>query len=76
VRSGQSGVDRIAKLEQCLADKISVLETFSSDQLEEKIPDDRFGGEVTKWWVIVRGTIDHEIHHRGQLATYLRMQLN
>ena len=68
-----SYISLIAKLEQCLGDKISVLETMTPDQLEEKIPDDRFGGGVTRWWVIVRGNIDHEIHHRGQLAAYLRV---
>jgi uncharacterized damage-inducible protein DinB len=63
----------IAKLEQCLVNKISFLETITPIQLEEKIPDDRFGGNASRWWVIVRGNIDHEIHHRGQLAAYLRV---
>ncbi len=35
--------------------------------------DDRFNGQVTVWWVIVRGNLDHEIHHRGQIASYLRV---
>ena len=25
------------------------------------------------WWIIVRGNLDHETHHRGQIAAYLRM---
>jgi uncharacterized damage-inducible protein DinB len=33
--------------------------------------DERFG-ETTVWWVIARGSLDHEIHHRGQIAAYLR----
>jgi len=41
-------------------------------KLSEKIYDSRFGGEVTVWWIIVRGNLDHEIHHRGQVAAYLR----
>jgi len=39
---------------------------------QEKIYDDRFGKEVSVWWIIVRGNLDHEIHHRGQLSTYQR----
>ena len=39
---------------------------------QEQIYDDRFGKEVSVWWIIVRGNLDHEIHHRGQLSTYLR----
>lgn len=40
--------------------------------LNRLLPDDRFGGEVSAWWVIVRGNLDHEVHHRGQIAVYLR----
>ncbi len=39
---------------------------------QEKIYDDRFGKKVSVWWIIVRGNLDHEIHHRGQLSSYLR----
>jgi len=35
--------------------------------------DDRVFGKVEVWWLIVRGNLDHEIHHRGQIATYLRL---
>jgi len=47
---------------------------LSLDEIEfqEKIYDDRFGKEVSVWWIIVRGNLDHEIHHRGQLSVYLR----
>jgi uncharacterized damage-inducible protein DinB len=41
-------------------------------EFQEKIYDDRFGKEVSVWWIIVRGNLDHEIHHRGQLSVYLR----
>ena len=36
------------------------------------MPDPRFGESVSVWWIIVRGNLDHEIHHRGQIAAYLR----
>ncbi len=54
------------------AQRCALLESLTEDQLDEKIFDARFGGEVSLWWIIVRGNLDHEIHHRGQLAAYLR----
>ncbi len=54
------------------AQRCALLESLTEDQLDEKIFDARFGGQVSLWWIIVRGNLDHEIHHRGQLATYLR----
>jgi uncharacterized damage-inducible protein DinB len=50
-----------------------LISAMSDEQLESLIPDDRFGGEVTIWWLIARGNLDHETHHRGQLASYLRL---
>ncbi len=52
--------------------RCALLESLTEKQFAEKIFDARFGGEVSLWWIIVRGNLDHEIHHRGQLATYLR----
>ena len=52
--------------------RCALLESLTDDQLDEKIFDARFGGEVSLWWIIVRGNLDHEIHHRGQIASYLR----
>ena len=46
---------------------------LTDDELSTIVPDARFSGEVDWWWVIVRGNLDHEIHHRGQIATYLRL---
>jgi len=52
--------------------RAEMLENMTESQLDEVILDERFDGEVTAWWVIVRGNLDHEIHHRGQIAAYLR----
>ena len=41
------------------------------DDFDRTVYDERFG-ETTVWWVVARGNLDHEIHHRGQIATYLR----
>jgi uncharacterized damage-inducible protein DinB len=35
--------------------------------------DRRFGRDVTLWWAVARGNLDHEIHHRGQISVYLRI---
>ncbi len=52
-----------------------ILVALSKEQLSDLVFDKRFGGEVTVWWVVVRGNLDHEIHHRGQIAAYLRLIL-
>lgn len=54
------------------ARRAGMLENMTESQLEEMIFDERFGREVSVWWIIVRGNLDHEIHHRGQIAAYLR----
>lgn len=51
----------------------ALIEGMSSKRFAEMIYDGRFGGEVSAWWVVVRGNLDHEIHHRGQIIAYLRM---
>jgi len=52
--------------------RAEIILSLSDRGFEEKIYDDRFGKEVSVWWIIVRGNLDHEIHHRGQLSSYLR----
>ena len=46
---------------------------LTEEDLNENIYDGRFGSEVSTWWIIMRGNLDHEIHHRGQISTYLRV---
>jgi uncharacterized damage-inducible protein DinB len=53
--------------------KIELFKTLTNEKMEEEVFDDRFGGLVTWWWIIVRGNLDHEIHHRGQLSAYVRV---
>ena len=50
----------------------ALLENLTEADLAETIYDARFGGAVSVWWIIVRGNLDHEIHHRGQIVAYLR----
>jgi uncharacterized damage-inducible protein DinB len=63
----------LGHLEQTGRQRSELIRSLSHTQMAERIFDQRFGGEVSVWWVIVRGNLDHEIHHRGQLATYLRI---
>jgi uncharacterized damage-inducible protein DinB len=63
----------IARLEKSLQRKIEFFGSLSEDMMQKKIYDDRFDDEVSIEWIILRGNLDHEIHHRGQIAVYLRM---
>lgn len=79
---GRSGTAHISTREQFTAlcanlealghRRASFLRSLSEAQLLATILDQRFGGSVTVWWVIVRGNLDHEVHHRGQLVAWLR----
>lgn len=61
------------ELEQAGARRAEKLESITDTQLSEMIFDRRFGREVSAWWIILRGNLDHEIHHRGQIIVYLRL---
>lgn len=63
----------ISGLEESLERKIIFIDSFDNKKMKSKIYDDRFNGEVSIEWIILRGNIDHEIHHRGQIAVYLRV---
>jgi uncharacterized damage-inducible protein DinB len=62
----------LAELEDLGARRAEMLADMTEDRFSEELYDDRFGGMVTAWWIIVRGNLDHEIHHRGQIAAWLR----
>ena len=63
----------LKQLRRTGTDREKLIRELSDSQFAKVVPDDRFEDPVTVWWVIVRGNLDHEIHHRGQLATYLRI---
>jgi uncharacterized damage-inducible protein DinB len=62
----------VTKLRRSGEQRAELLSTLTDSVLDSPIFDDRFG-DVTVWWIIVRGNLDHEAHHRGQLAVYLRL---
>jgi uncharacterized damage-inducible protein DinB len=72
IKSRNQYDDLLDELEQIGERRRSMLDKISDEELSGMIHDDRFGGEVSVWWIIVRGCLDHEIHHRGQISAYLR----
>ncbi|HEX9799075.1 MAG TPA: DinB family protein [Thermoanaerobaculia bacterium] len=70
---GPRFLDLVERLENSGRERAARLAEMSQSQLETLVPDERFGGEVSVWWIVVRGNLDHEAHHRGQLATFLRI---
>jgi uncharacterized damage-inducible protein DinB len=61
------------ELELSLERKIKFINSLNREKMESKIYDDRFNDEVSIEWIILRGNLDHETHHRGQIAAYLRV---
>jgi len=62
----------IDDLERLGTERAEKLAKITDGQFAEPMHDNRFG-MVTLWWIIVRGNLDHEAHHRGQIIAYLRM---
>ncbi|RJP62396.1 MAG: DinB family protein [Ignavibacteriales bacterium] len=62
----------IFKLKDSLEAKLKLIDSLGPEALEAKIFDDSYSEEVSIMWLILRRNLDHEIHHRGQIATYLR----
>ena len=62
----------LAELDVLGTDRGNFIRSLSEEALNRRVSDSRFDGDVTVWWVIVRGNLDHECHHRGQLSAYLR----
>ena len=63
----------ISRLKETLQLKLKYLDLLDTNDLKRKIYDDRFNDEVSLYWILLRGNLDHEIHHRGQIAVYLRV---
>ena len=72
IKSRDEYLRLIDELKRTQVMRRALLESMSDEAFSETIYDERFG-EVTAWWIIVRGNLDHEIHHRGQIVAYLKM---
>jgi len=66
-------LDLINRLHKSGEKRCSFIKKLDENKLQSTIFDKRFGKEVTIWWIIIRGNLDHEIHHRGQLSAYLKL---
>lgn len=53
--------------------RAAVIERLSPEELRCPCRDVRYEGEITLWWLIARGCLDHEAHHRGQMVAMLRI---
>lgn len=63
----------VNKLEELLEKKIEFINSLGEEKLKTKMFDDSINSEVSTEWIILRRNLDHEIHHRGQIAVYLRV---
>jgi len=63
----------LAALESSGNQRALILESLTAEDFDRSLVDARFEGEISVWWLIVRGNLDHEIHHRGQVAACLRV---
>ena len=73
MQSREGYVRLLAELLKSGEERAAFIAGLRDSELQKQMHDDRFGGDVSVWWIIVRGNLDHEIHHRGQLSVYLRM---
>lgn len=63
----------INELKDSLNKKLVLFNLLSEEMLNEKIFEDSLDREVSLALFILRRNLDHEIHHRGQIALYLGM---
>jgi uncharacterized damage-inducible protein DinB len=62
----------IARLEEAHAGTIAFIRTVADEALEREYRNERLG-RAMKGWAVLLGSAEHEAHHRGQMATYLRL---
>ncbi len=63
----------LAQLSQTGLERSSLIRSYSEEDFRRNVYDTRVCHDVTVWWIIVRGNLDHEIHHRGQLSILLNL---
>ena len=63
----------LSELKQTGTQRESLIKSLTDKDYEKLLYDDRYNKEVSIWWIIVRGNLDHETHHRGQLVAYLKL---
>lgn len=66
--TGKAGA--LAYLAECHREAAAKLAGLPESTLKEKRPD--LNGRPTSAWRFLMAAVEHEVHHRGQLAGYLR----
>jgi uncharacterized damage-inducible protein DinB len=66
-------LESLEALERSGEKRAKMISGLSDTDLSRRLFDDRFDADITIWWLIVRGNLDHEAHHRGQIAVYLHI---
>lgn len=64
----------LSELENLGKMKAEFLRKMSDGELTQEVDDLERMGKVSKWLILVRGGLDHEIHHRGSLQTMLNLK--
>jgi hypothetical protein len=47
---------------------------MTEEELASEVDEPQVLGRTNYWWLFVRGSLDHEIHHRGAFQLTLRMR--
>ena len=71
--SREKFLELIEGLKRSLDEKLKLIDGFAEDDLQRKIYDDNYDTDMSLAMFISRRNLDHEIHHRGQIAVYLRV---
>lgn len=68
---GAGKEEALGYLANCHQEALSYLNRLPDSALAEKRPD--LNGRPTSAWRFLMAAVEHEVHHRGQLAGYLRL---
>jgi len=65
----------VMRLQETGEKRAELFRNVTDQDLAKRIPDGHYGygADSTLWWILLRANLDHEIHHRGALAVYLRV---
>jgi len=66
-------LDLIDELQESLVKKPEFIDKMTEEDLQITIYDDSLSKNIPTSLFILRRNLDHEIHHRGQIALYLNM---
>jgi len=71
-RSKAGNIEEITDyLADCHTKLVDSLLTLGNDLLTKRVP--TLHGHQVSSWRIMMAVVEHEMHHRGQLSTYLQM---